>query len=269
MFLRRIPIIPLLGVDGSRSFRPVTKTKPVYVASDVHYGAAPPSHQEAFLGWLEHAASVASGIILNGDLFDFWFEYQWGTTRGNEPLLGQIRRVVDSGIPITLMGGNHDWWGGRYLREEVGIEFLDHPVTRDLAGHCTRVAHGDGLGKGDTGYRAFRAILRSPHARFAFSMLPVRIGDRIAKRVSNTKDRWDDQGADQVNRSNTLEAWAVETLKSNRELDLVLLGHTHRPLVREPEPGRWYVNSGDWVFHQSYVILKEGEPPQLLDWRKR
>ena len=100
-------------------------------------------------------------------------------------------------------------------------------------------------------------------------MLPVRIGDRIANGVSNTRDRWDNRGADQVTRSNVLEAWAMETLQSNRELDLVLLGHTHRPLVRELEPGRWYVNSGDWVVHQSYVILKEGEPPQLLDWRKQ
>ena len=269
LYLRRMPLVPLLGVDSSRSFRAVTKTKPLYIASDVHYGAAPPSHQEAFLRWLEHAASVASGIIINGDLFDFWFEYQWGTTRGNEPLLEQIRSAVDSGIPITLMGGNHDWWGGRYLREEVGIEFLDHPVTRDLAGHCTLVAHGDGLGTGDAGYRAFRALLRSPYARFGFSMLPVRAGDSIAKCVSNTKERWDNREDDQDTRSNVLEAWAVETLRSNRELDLVLLGHTHRPLVREPEPGRWYVNSGDWVVHQSYVILKEGEPPQLLDWRKQ
>ena len=100
-------------------------------------------------------------------------------------------------------------------------------------------------------------------------MLPVRAGDSIAKCVSNTKERWDNREDDQDTRSNVLEAWAVETLRSNRELDLVLLGHTHRPLVREPEPGRWYGNSGDWVFHQSYVILEESEPPQLLDWRKR
>ena len=58
-------------------------------------------------------------------------------------------------------------------------------------------------------------------------------------------------------------------LAEHRELDLVLLGHTHLPLLREPERGRWYVNSGDWVFHQSYVILDNGKPPRLLDWRER
>jgi hypothetical protein len=31
-------------------------------------------------------------------------------------------------------------------------------------------------------------------------------------------------------------------------------------------PGRWYVNSGDWVFHKSFVTLSEGEPPLLSQW---
>ena len=114
-----------------------------------------------------------------------------------------------------------------------------------------------------------KRVLRSPVTRFAFSMLPVGVGDRIANRVSNTEDRWEQWGSAQEARSKALEAFAVELLRSEPELDLVLLGHTHLPLLREVEPGRWYVNSGDWVFHQSYVVLEEGEPPALLDWRDR
>ncbi len=243
--------------------------KPVYVASDVHFGAGPPAHQKAFLDWLEHAASEASSILINGDLFDFWFEYRWGITRGHDALLSVLREVVDSGSTLTLMGGNHDWWGGRYLTDEIGIEFLREPVTRSLAGFTTHVAHGDGLGAGDHGYRVLKVVLRSPLTRLAFGILPIGLGDRIAVGVSNTEDRWNQWGSGQQERSAALEAWAMNTLVDNRELDLVLLGHTHLPLVREAEPGRWYVNSGDWVFHQSYVILAAGEPPQLMDWRER
>ena len=149
------------------------------------------------------------------------------------------------------------------------MEFLHEPVTRTLAGYTTRVAHGDGLGAGDHGYRVLKTVLRSPVTTLAFGMLPIAVGDRIAGGVSNTEDRWNQWGPRQQERSNALEVWATETLERNRELDLILLGHTHLPLVREPEPGRWYVNSGDWVFHQSYVILDEGQPPSLLDWRER
>ena len=153
--------------------------------------------------------------------------------------------------------------------EEIGIEFLQEPVTRAVAGRTAFIAHGDGLGAGDLGYKVLQAGLRSIVTRTAFGLLPIPVGDRIARGVSHTEERWDQWGERQVSRSDALRDWAVAKLEAEAELDLVLLGHTHLPLVREHEHGRWYVNSGDWVFHQSYVILTEGESPRLLDWRER
>jgi UDP-2,3-diacylglucosamine hydrolase len=247
----------------------VSDSKPVLLASDVHYGAAPPEHQRAFLDWLDFAADTASAIIINGDLFDFWFEYRTGITRGHDAVLARLRHIVASGLPLTLVGGNHDWWGGRYLTEDIGVEFLHAPSTRDIAGHRAFLAHGDGLGDGDYGYLVLKGVIRSPLASFAFRMLPPPIGDGIAGLMSNTQDRWDQWGPAQKTRSAMLERWARQKLEREPELRLVLLGHTHLPLVREVAPGRWYVNSGDWVFHQSYVTLVEGEAPRLDDWRDR
>lgn len=244
-------------------------SKPVLIASDAHLGASPPGHRRAFLKWLEYAGGHAAEIVLNGDLFDFWFEYRWGVSQGYSESLALLRDIVHSGVPVTLVGGNHDWWGGRYLREVIGIDVQYRPHRRDLAGHRTFLAHGDGLGAGDRVYRVMSRVLRSPVTRFAFGFLPVAVGDRIARGVSNTEDRWDQWGEGQEARSAALEAFASDLLRDEPELDLVLLGHTHKPLAREVEPGRWYINSGDWVFHQSYVVLNEGEPPQLLDWRDR
>lgn len=241
----------------------------MYLASDVHLGAAPPAHEQAFLSWLRHVAPRASGLILNGDLFDFWFEYRWGVTRGHDLVLACLKELVDDGLPVTLVGGNHDWWGGRYLREEIGVEFLPAPTLRTIAGRRTLLAHGDGLGAGDQVYRAVRTVLRSPVTRAAFGLLPIGLGDRVARGVSSTEDRWDQWGPKQQARSAALEAFALGRLRDDPELELVLLGHTHLPLVREAAPGQWYVNSGDWVFHQSFVVLSPGHPPELRDWRER
>lgn len=243
-------------------------TKPVLIASDAHLGASPPAQRRAFLEWLAHAGAEASEIVINGDLFDFWFEYRWGVTQGHGEVLALLGEIVEAGVPITLVGGNHDWWGGSHLRDEIGLELLMRPDTRDLAGLRTFLAHGDGLGAGDHGYRVMRRVLRSPVTRLAYGLLPIGVGDRIASGVSNTQERWDQWGERQERRSEALERWAVEKLGREPELDLVLLGHTHLPMIREVEAGRWYVNSGDWVFHQSYVALHPGEPPRLLDWRE-
>jgi UDP-2,3-diacylglucosamine hydrolase len=247
----------------------VSDSKPVLLVSDVHLGAISPGQRAAFTEWLDHAATAAGSIIINGDLFDFWFEYRWGVTRGHDDVLGRLRGIVDAGVPITLVGGNHDWWGGRYLTDEIGVEFLREPTTRTIAGHRAFLAHGDGLGAGDWGYLALKAMLRSPVTRFAFGCLPISVGDRIAGGVSNTEERWDQWGEGQKARSAALEAWALDKLAREPELDLVLLGHTHLPMIRDAGPDRWYVNSGDWVFHQTYVTLEHGARPRMADWRVR
>ena len=59
-------------------------------------------------------------------------------------------------------------------------------------------------------------------------------------------------------------AW--RKVKPVHTLDLVVLGHTHLPRLTEVEPGRWYVNAGDWVVHHTYLVLEEGEPPRLAEW---
>jgi UDP-2,3-diacylglucosamine hydrolase len=241
-------------------------TKPVYIASDVHLGAVPKAQEEAFLTWLAGTGDACSLLVLNGDLFDFWFEFRWGVPPGHERVLGLLRRLVDAGLPVTLMGGNHDWWGGRYLRDEIGVEFLQDPVVRHYAGFRTYLAHGDGLGEGDLGYRALKLVLRGRVTRFSFGLLSPRLGGRIAQYVSRTEHRIDGPTAAERGRSRALEEWAVAKLKAEPELDLVVLGHTHIPRVREVGSGRWYVNAGDWVHHRTFLALKEGEPPRLLSW---
>lgn len=261
-----VDVLPLPAGGGSSVPSCVSPTKPVFLASDVHLGAVRSGRERDFLTWLEHASQAASWIIINGDLFDFWFEYRGGTTQGHDDVLAALRRTVDSGVPVTLMGGNHDWWGGRFLRDEVGLEFLQHSVIREIAGKRALVAHGDGLGKGDLRYRALRAVLRGSVTRWAFGMLPPGVGDRVARSVSRTEYKWDEWGEKQRSRCEALQGWAEARLAEDPELQLVLLGHTHEPRIREVTEGQWYVNSGDWVRHRSYVILDVGCEPRLCEW---
>ena len=247
----------------------VTHSQPVYLASDVHLGATPPEQESAFMAWLEHAAGEASRIVVNGDLFDFWFEYRTGPTLGYDRILAMLRAIVAGGVPITLMGGNHDWWGGRYLTDEIGVEFLKEPVVRNLAGRRTYLAHGDGLGKGDLGYLMIKPILRSPLTRWAFSMLTPAMGDRVAGRASRTDRRWTAPNARQQERAAALESWAEEKLVREPNLDLVVLGHAHVPQLREVAPGRWYANAGDWVYRRTYLVLEADRPPVLTEWQDR
>ncbi len=240
---------------------------PIYLTSDVHLGAAPPETERAFLSWLEHCGHSASRVILNGDLFDFWYEYASVIPRGHARVLGALSALVDAGVPVTLMGGNHDWWGGSFLTDEIGVEFLQEPKVLDLAGKRTLLAHGDGLGSGDLGYRILRMVLRGSLTRIAFRWLHPDLGAWVARKVSKTPTHSGGPSPTQISRSAILEAWAGAQLSSRPELDLVVLGHTHIPVLKELSPGRFYVNAGDWLVNQSYAVFATDLPPRLLDWR--
>jgi UDP-2,3-diacylglucosamine hydrolase len=239
---------------------------PVYLASDLHLGSAPEGTERAFISWLEHCGSNASRVIINGDLFDFWYEYGSVIPRGHTRVLGALASLVDSGLPVLYMGGNHDWWGGSFLRDEIGLEFSRDPITLDLQGRKTLLAHGDGVGGGDLGYRLLKLILRGRLTRFAFRWLHPDVGALVARYVSKTETRTGEPIPKQIARSQFLEGWAASELKRDPKLDLVALGHTHIPILQEVEPNRFYLNSGDWIVHRSYAILSRDEAPALFKW---
>jgi UDP-2,3-diacylglucosamine hydrolase len=221
--------------------------------------------EEAFLRWLRHSGEQASRIFLNGDLFDFWFEWGSVVPTGHTRVLGLLAEIVDSGVPVHLMGGNHDWWGGRYLSDEVGLVLHTEEVRLSLAGHDCLVAHGDGLGGGDLGYRMLKWLLRSPSSRRALRWVHPDITTAIARRVSRT-DADGHGGKDAKGRAAALEGWARMRLLQDESLDAVVLGHCHIPNCVEVAPQRFYLNAGDWLHHGTYLVFEEGNAPELRHW---
>src|SRR5687768_494547 len=128
--------------------------RPLLIVSDIHLGAVPAATERSFRSFLSFAGETAAGLLINGDLFDFWFEYRSVVLREHYRVLATLADVVESGLKVWFVGGNHDAWGGSFLRDEVGVELVTGPVEMQLAGRRTLVAHGDGVGKGDLKYRA-------------------------------------------------------------------------------------------------------------------
>lgn len=239
--------------------------KPDYIVSDTHLGAVPPETEREFIRFLQHAGANAASLLINGDLFDFWFEWGPVIPARHFRVLAAVADVVDAGVAVTMIGGNHDAWGGRFLSEDVGMTVHDGLLRTTLGGRPALVAHGDGLGKGDFKYRMLKAVLRSRAAVLGFRALHPEIGVMIANKVSHTEENATERS--NKNRAQFLQQWATEQLQADGALKLVTCGHSHIPVLQEVAAGRHYVNSGDWVRHRSYVTVAAGEPPILHEWR--
>lgn len=235
-----------------------------FIASDIHLGAVPDGTERAFISFLEHVGAHGSALLIAGDLFDFWFEYGTVIPGRHFRTLAALAALVDAGIPVTMAGGNHDAWGGAFLREHVGLRFHDRPFEMTLAGRRALVAHGDGLGKGDLRYRLLKATIRSRAAIWGFRALHPMLGLRLAERMSSTADK-PAEAHQLAGRAAFLEAWSRARLDADPGLGYVVCGHSHVTAVVPVARDRYYLNAGDWLRRFNYIRLEEGVPV-LCTW---
>lgn len=223
---------------------------PCYIISDAHLGVSPPEAERALVAFLEHARRDAGSLLINGDLFDFWFE--WGSVipRAGYRVLAAVAAFADAGIPVVWVAGNHDCWGGAFLREDAGVDYRLGGWRGDLAGWQARVEHGDGLrGAEDRRYRAVRPILRSRLAMWAYRhLLHPDWASRLALGTSATSRTY--SAADN---GEGLKQVALRDLVADPSLDLICFGHSHIPALVATERGSVYANAGTWLGDSTFL----------------
>ncbi len=248
-----------------------------YVVSDVHLGAVPSATERAFRGFLAHVAGAAAGLLINGDLFDVWLATRRFVPRPHVRVLAAVADVVEAGVPVAFVGGNHDAheFGGDMLRDDLGVTLLEEPARLTVGGRRALVIHGDGVWPEPRGYPAYRKrhpVLRSRAFRAAAQRLAHvdRIYDRVAA-WSATREfaarHARGEGTGPKPAAAPIEAWARAALRAEPDVHLVLAGHSHLPVLAEVAAGRYYVNTGDWIEHLTYGVLpSDGGPPEIRRW---
>lgn len=239
--------------------------RPTIVASDAHLGATPDASRTEFLSFLEEIPRLTDDLVLNGDLFDFWFEYPNVVIRKHFPVLRRLADLTDRGVRIRLVEGNHDGWTGSFLRDEVGLELIREPVVTTLGGRRTYLAHGDGLAGGDLGYRVFKKLTRNRISRRLFRLVPPDVSLPLVRRLSRTSHREERPGPGDLKRAAALSGYADTLLEEDPDLELVVFGHSHVPELREVGRGRHYLNPGDWIHHFTYGVVSP-EGVELKEW---
>jgi UDP-2,3-diacylglucosamine hydrolase len=243
----------------------VSGTARALFLSDCHLGAgtaaAAAERERRLIRFLEVEGARAATIYLQGDLFDFWFEYRHAVPRHHFRVLAALHRLVSAGVSVHFLGGNHDFWADRYLESAVGCRVHDGPIEAECSGRKLYLAHGDGLWPDDHGYRALKAVLRHPWAIAAYRSVHPDWGIPFAYWVSRVSRHHRDEARFDPT---PLYEQVVRPCFA-RGVDAVVLGHYHHPTHwRFGE--RDFVILGDWVENDSYAVLEDG---QFSLWRWR
>ena len=231
------------------------------IVSDAHIGhRMEDSVVDAFHRFLRNVPKMGRHLVINGDLFDFWFEYRSVIPRTVFPTLAALADVIRAGVRVTITGGNHDRWGGRFWREQLGAEFHDRSVELELAGWRALVSHGDGEIEPEFLARMVHRVIGHPLTSTAFRALHPDLGFWLVRRMSKVLNRRtdDDQGMHAAADAQVLHA--RELLQRRPDLDLAVLGHTHRAMLDEVEASRWYLNPGAWMNELEYAVVTAAGP---------
>ncbi|HJU65417.1 MAG TPA: UDP-2,3-diacylglucosamine diphosphatase [Gemmatimonadaceae bacterium] len=235
---------------------------PCYVISDMHLGPSQSELERSVVEFLRSLQRRAASLVINGDLFDFWFEWRHVVPRGHFRLLATLADLRDTGTQLVMVGGNHDLWGGPELTQEVGLRFEPGEWRGDLAGWQAVVEHGHGLRSSeDRLYRVLLTVFRSRLAIRAFSMLHPDWAVRLARGTSQASR--DMQTSDE---GEGLRRVAHERLHREPGVELLVYGHSHvASLERVPGAGV-YANAGSWLVEPTFLVVTP-DAIELRRWR--
>ena len=245
-----------LRPEGGRPIFGAVLGHTLVVVSDAHLGAAPPDVEERLLAFLEAVPALGDCLLVNGDLFDFWFCYSRVIPRRGFGVAAALAALARR-LPIVMVGGNHDRWGGDFWTREIGIRFEPSSASFEVGRRRVLALHGDGLTEPSLRASLLHRVINHPITAAVYRSihpdLGLRLVDILSPHLGNhlPTDAMLDAAAQRQ------RAWAERRLLAEPEVGLVVMGHTHRPALREIGPGRHYLNPGAWLDGFRYAVATE------------
>ena len=98
---------------------------PIYFISDIHLLLQSSNNEDAkkeklFL-FMDEVKKSQGTLIINGDLFDFYFEYQYVIPKIYFDVYMAISKLTESGVAIHYLLGNHDYWTMDFISETLNM----------------------------------------------------------------------------------------------------------------------------------------------------
>lgn len=178
-------------------------------------------------------------LILAGDIIDFI-----RIPKFTKKSLDIFNYLLNLSVPIIYIIGNHDIAFNEFINHECNnIKFLKNYEFEDNKKKI-RIEHGDD-------YDNF--IIKWEHIMNIICVVCNLIERFFHLEMSNYYEKQRSKQRNKIDIKNIV--------KKNSDVDIFIMGHTHRPEIIENlvnDNKIIYGNTGDWIQHKSYIILEDG-----------
>lgn len=231
----------------------------ISVISDIHLA----THASKARSLLKYLKSIHPQIlVLNGDIVDSWRFSRNYFPKSHLKVIRQLLKMLEKGVRVVYITGNHDDVFRKFNNTRLGNFSIVNQYEMNVADQKIWIFHGDvfdhiihhspWLAKLGAAAYGFLTIFNKFINVFLklFSgremILYKSMKDRIAKRkkvLTNFEK-------------------AIANAAVNKNVDLVICGHTHIPVDKQIETDKGsvrYINCGDWVEHFSAAECTNGD----------
>ena len=214
--------------------------------SDIHLGSKG-SNAEQVLNILKHYQP--NTLFLVGDIIDGWLlkrKFRWPQSHTN--VIRKILSYSKNGTRVVYIPGNHD----EFMREYLELSFGNIEIMNECVYNDTYITHGDlydGVVKlkwlgvlGSIGYDLAISIDRKLKSWGYKRSLSKYLKDKVKEAVK------------------FITSFEEEIVRQGIKhgCKSVICGHIHHPEDKMINGVR-YLNCGDWIENNSYIIYNNGE----------
>ena len=108
---------------------------PLYFISDIHLMDESsdnyPKINQNLESFFNHISKTGGTLFINGDLFDFYFEYKDVIPKKYFSLYNQLYTLKSSGVEIHYILGNHDYWVMDFIEKKITTKTYRNDVTME------------------------------------------------------------------------------------------------------------------------------------------
>jgi UDP-2,3-diacylglucosamine hydrolase len=224
------------------------------VVSDAHLGVTPPAVEEALLAFLEAVPTLGDSLLVNGDLFDFWYSYGAVVPRQGFHVAAALSRLARR-MPVLMVGGNHDRWGGDFWERDLGIRFHPDRLTFEVGARKIAAIHGDGLTEPGRRAALLHRVINHRATSAVYRLLHPDFGLRLVRLLSPHLGDHTQDDAKLAEAARRQQAWAERLVAGDPSIDVVVMGHTHRAAHARLPRGAEYLNPGAWFDGLRYAVV--------------
>ncbi len=220
--------------------------------------------EEILFNFFDHVRKTGGTLIINGDLFDFYFEYKDVIPKVYAPFYYQILKLRESGVRVHYVLGNHDYWVMDFINDTLFDKVYDDDVKLKVGEKTFYITHGDGFLSWDKSYRALKKFIRSHLFIWFYRSLHPRIGYSFANWVSKKGDHY--VHTKEYNKKILDEMKIQSKPFLDGGCDYFISGHYHQAKELDMKNGKLLI-LGDWLSFFSYGKF-DGNDLRLHFWKK-